>query len=405
MRSHLRVKTMSFFFPRERESVEEREEVVERVGDDIPTSSGMSSKKKPVVVVKKEPPDDAGAKASSSVSFAPDVKDGMDNGVYTRLEEGMETDPIVQSLMNSGDSLTAPIKTVKDKWRLLPAFLKMRGLTKQHIDSFNYFLNVDIKTIVMANNRVTCDADQQWYLEYKDIRIGQTNVDLPEAAGVSEPITPQQCRLRDMTYSAQILVDIEYTRDKPGGGGQKERVVKYNHCIGRMPIMLRCSHCELAGKSDAEMAAMGECPIDPGGYFVVRGTEKVILIQEQLSKNRIIIEKDNKGHASASVTSSTSRSKTRTMIVMKNGKFQLKHNSFTEGIPIIIVLKALGLSSDQEAVQLVGSEPQFADELAASLEEAGSVQWNSNAQRGVFTQAQALDYIGAKIKPTKFQVG
>jgi DNA-directed RNA polymerase III subunit RPC2 len=129
------------------------------------------------------------------------------------------------------------------------------------------------------------------------------------------------------------------------------------------------------------------------------------LIQEQLSKNRIIIEKDNKGHASASVTSSTSRSKTRTMIVMKNGKFQLKHNSFTEGIPIIIVLKALGLSSDQEAVQLVGSEPQFADELAASLEEAGSVQWNSNAQRGVFTQAQALDYIGAKIKPTKFQVG
>ena len=251
------------------------------------------------------------------------------------------TDAITQALLSSGEPLTAPIKTVKDKWRLLPAFLKMRGLTKQHIDSFNYFLNVDIKTIVMANNRITCDADPAWYLEYKDIRIGQTNVDLPEAAGVSEPITPQQCRLRDMTYSAQILVDIEYTRDKPGGGGQKERVVKYNHCIGRMPIMLRCSHCELNGKSDAEMAAMGECPIDPGGYFVVRGTEKVILIQEQLSKNRIIIEKDNKGLASASVTSSTARSKTRTNIVMKNGKFQLKHNSFTDGIPIIIVLKAI----------------------------------------------------------------
>lgn len=35
---------------------------------------------------------------------------------------------------------------------------------------------------------------------------------------------------------------------------------------------------------------MGECPLDPGGYFVVKGTEKVILIQEQLSKNRIIID-------------------------------------------------------------------------------------------------------------------
>ena len=105
----------------------------------------------------------------------------------------------------SGEPLNAPIKTVKEKWRLLPAFLKMRGLTKQQIDSFNYFLNVDIKTIVMANSRITCDADPAWYLEYKDIRIGKPDVDLPEAAGVSQPITPQQCRLRDMTYSAQIF--------------------------------------------------------------------------------------------------------------------------------------------------------------------------------------------------------
>jgi hypothetical protein len=56
------------------------------------------------------------------------------------------------------------------------------------------------------------------------------------------------------------LVDIEYTRDKPGGGGFKERVRKNNHCIGRMPIMLRCSHCVLNDKTDAEMAAMVRMP-------------------------------------------------------------------------------------------------------------------------------------------------
>ena len=54
------------------------------------------------------------------------------------------------------------------------AFLKLRGLTKQHIDSFNYFLNVDMKTIMKANNKITCDADPSWYLEYKDIRIGRS---------------------------------------------------------------------------------------------------------------------------------------------------------------------------------------------------------------------------------------
>ncbi len=53
------------------------------------------------------------------------------------------------------------------------------------------------------------------------------------------------------------------------------------------PLLPRCV---LTGKSEEELARVGECPLDPGGYFVVKGTEKVILIQEQLSKNRIIID-------------------------------------------------------------------------------------------------------------------
>jgi DNA-directed RNA polymerase III subunit RPC2 len=70
-----------------------------------------------------------------------------------------------------------------------------------------------------------------------------------------------------------------------------------------MPIMLRSSNCILTKKSSTELAKLGECPIDPGtlssysmlyallltipgGYFIVKGVEKVILIQEQLSKNR-----------------------------------------------------------------------------------------------------------------------
>lgn len=66
--------------------------------------------------------------------------------------------------------------------------------------------------------------------------------------------------------------------------------------------MLRSSNCLLNGKSPAEMANLNECPMDPGGYFIVRGTEKVILIQEQLSKNRMIVEQTNKGVYQCSVT-------------------------------------------------------------------------------------------------------
>ena len=89
-------------------------------------------------------------------------------------------------------------------------------------------------------------------------------------------------------------MDIEYTV------GRQIRTKRGVH-IGRVPIMLRSNRCVLAGAADAELVKHHECPLDPGGYFVVRGTEKVILIQEQLSKNRMLVELDPDGDVVATV--------------------------------------------------------------------------------------------------------
>ena len=130
-----------------------------------------------------------------------------------------------------------------------------------------------------------------------------------------------------------------------------------------------------------------------GGYFVVKGVEKVILIQEQLSKNRIIVELDRKGLVTASVTSSTHERKSKTNVVIKSNKFYLKHNSLSEDIPIVVVLKAMGMESDQEIVQLIGSEQSFTDAFALSLQECSGLR--------IFTQTQALEYIGTRVKTVK----
>lgn len=124
----------------------------------------------------------------------------------------------------------------------------------------------------------------------------------------------------------------------------------------------------MAGKTDAELAELGECPIDPGGYFVVKGTEKVILIQEQLSKNRIITEFDDKGQVAASVTSSTHERKSRTSISMKQGRFVLKHNTLAEDIPLVVCFKAMGMESDQDIMQMVGSGDVVERLIIPSLE-------------------------------------
>lgn len=63
-------------------------------------------------------------------------------------------------------SLTDPIKTAEDKWNLLPAFLKVKGLVKQHIDSFNHFVDHELKSIVRANEWVRSDVDDKFFLRY-----------------------------------------------------------------------------------------------------------------------------------------------------------------------------------------------------------------------------------------------
>ncbi|KAI9814513.1 MAG: DNA-directed RNA polymerase III core subunit ret1 [Phylliscum demangeonii] len=282
----------------------------------------------------------------------------------------------------AGKSLTDPIDTAKDKWNLLPAFLKVKGLVKQHIDSFNFFVNVEIKKIVEANNKVLSDIDPNFYLKYTNVHVGPAErADIQDVSG----ITPNECRLRDMTYAGPVSVDIEYVRGK-------QVVRRAGIRIGRLPIMLRSSKCILTDRTDAEMATLKECPLDPGGYFIVNGTEKVILVQEQLSKNRIIVEYDSgKGHMQASVTSSTHERKSKCYVSPKKDRLYLRHNILTEDIPIVFIFKALGVQSDHEIMLLVaGVDRDYQDLFALSFDEC--------AKHDVFTQQRALEYLGARIR-------
>ncbi|KAJ1031284.1 hypothetical protein NDA18_002501 [Ustilago nuda] len=297
-------------------------------------------------------------------------------------------DPIaaLKAANYKGKGLMDPIKSVEDKWELVPAFLQVKGLVKQHIESYNYFVDHDLKNIIKANEKITSDIDPKFYLKYTNITVGEPR--RYDGDALQRPITPQECRLRDITYSAHIFVNIEYTR-----GGKIIR--RKNVAIGRIPVMLRSNKCVLSNKSEKELAKMSECPLDPGGYFVVKGTEKVILVQEQLSKNRIIVEADTKkGSVSASVTSSTHERKSKSYVLTKHGKIFLKHNSLHEDIPIAVAFKAMGIQADREILQLVvGHDDIYKELFAINLEEA--------ARLGIYTRKQALDYIGARAKASR----
>eukprot|EP01071_Lankesteria_metandrocarpae_P009672 Lankesteria_metandrocarpae@DN5237_c0_g1_i3.p1 len=279
-----------------------------------------------------------------------------------------------------------PVKGVQDKWQLLPAFLKLKGLVKQHIDSYNHFVQFEMKNIVRANaNRIIkSDVDPAFFIEFLDIRVGEPRLD---ESMVALKLTPALCRNRDLSYASPVFVDVDFLN-----GDQVTR--RKNVEIGRIPVMLRSCVCVLHGKSPNELQALGECPHDPGGYFVVKGTEKVILMQEQLSKNRIIVEHDFKKCISACVTSSTSESKSRCQVVFKPPALYFRHNSFVDDIPLCVVIKALGVETDQEMFQMIGTGELDYEVLSCSLQAA--------QDDGVFTQRAALLYMGKRVRQKVF---
>lgn len=121
-----------------------------------------------------------------------------------------------------------------------------------------------------ANELITSDSgvDPNFYFKFLNIKVGNPVI---EEDFVVHKLYPHDCRIRDLTYSAPIYIDVEYTKGN--------RIHLSNDIeIGKMPMMLGSNKCWLSGKSHEELAKMKECPYDPRGYFIIKGVEKVVLI-------------------------------------------------------------------------------------------------------------------------------
>ena len=134
---------------------------------------------------------------------------------------------------------------------------------------------------------------------------------------------------------------------------------------------------------------MKECPLDPGGYFIVKGAEKVVLIQEQACQNRILVEKDKTGMFKCGVMSSSDESKTQTNLIQKKHKILLDQNKLKDPVNVVIIFKALGIERDQEIAELIAVEDTTLALLAPTLFECQNME--------IYSQTQAIKYLEKQI--------
>ena len=266
------------------------------------------------------------------------------------------------------------------KWNLLPLILKTTGLTKLQLNSFNDLIDFGLTRIMKANSTIVFNENPRVCIEYKRIYVEK-----PYYPNSKLPLTPQACRLSGLTYAGNVYVEFDYINGKLTK--RDNRVV-----IAEMPIMLRSNRCHLFNANEKGFSDADECPYDPGCYFIIKGTERVVLVQEQAPYNRILIEGSG-DERKAVVNSSTDTHKTRIELLWSKGNLQLHHNMLNEDLPVFVVFRALGVQSDQEIIQMIDPEGKISDLLMSSLQESISLKIN--------TQVDALKYIERKLRQQK----
>ena len=92
----------------------------------------------------------------------------------------------------------------------------------------------------------------------------------------------------NLTYAAPLYLDltrVTKTYDADGNEDEEEEQLP-KVFLGQVPIMLRSTYCILSESNARELTDLGECPFDQGGYFVINGSEKVLIAQETKKAGR-----------------------------------------------------------------------------------------------------------------------
>ncbi|MHA1847212.1 MAG: DNA-directed RNA polymerase subunit B [Promethearchaeota archaeon] len=293
--------------------------------------------------------------------------------------------------MNNGDD---NLIEKDDVWALLQAFFEEKGLVRQHLDSYNDFIDNQLQEIVDEIGEVLPDIPG-----FK-IRFGKIKVDIPqirEADGALKEITPYQARVRDLTYAADIMLEMIAINIDERTQIQQEEEPEWIF-IGKMPIMLKSKKCPLSHKNSEQIIADGEDPIDAGGYFIINGTERVLVTQEDLAPNTILIDEASSSSSSTHIAKVFSTTKgfraPVTIERRKDGTLRVSFPSVPGKIPFAVLMRALGLRSDREIINAVSDNDEIARAMLPVVEVAASLNITKDLKK---SQENALDYIGKRV--------
>ena len=237
-----------------------------------------------------------------------------------------------------------------DVWDVVNSYFDEYGLLSHQIQTFNEFISTAIPDIIERDKIIEVEGSGQKYT----VEFGEVVFQRPkhkEINGEIRDITPNECTDRDITYQSQLFVDIQYTNTF---GDVK--ILKNMH-IGSIPIEVRSDLCNLSlpenGHNKETLAKLKEDFYDEGGYFIVKGAQKVIAPQERPAKNKSFVLRNRKStpkfelYTEVRSCSGSHSTTVQVGLLKKNISVLIPYIEIT-AIPLGVLFRALGVDDEKD---------------------------------------------------------
>ena len=304
------------------------------------------------------------------------------------------------------------------EWNAIRSYFNTQGvarLVEHQIESYEDFIRNKLPLIVSSTapivvwheqDEVTKKYKYEFRLSFENITYMKPRIQ--EATGRVKPMFPQEARIRNFTYAAQMFCDVRFIARTYKG----ETLSEYDEVVrafsgvslGKIPVMLGSSLCIL-NDYPLSREELGECPNDPLGYFIIHGSERTILCQEKVADNRIMVFYNKK--TASKYTYSVEIKSLHESFTTPPKKLEMRISSkfngmgyplticvprFTEDVPLMVFFRALGVETDQDIVNMIWGEdaPMYVDTLVASFKEC--------AEAGVYTREDAIHYLSTRLQ-------
>lgn len=345
--------------------------------------------------------------------------------------------------------------TAEDCWTVISSFFDAKGLVSQQLDSFDEFVSTTMQELVDENSQLTLDQNnpppendvvialRRYEIKFRTVLISEPR--MTEGDGTTSRMLPQEARLRNLTYSSALFIKLERkvsvaverpvplnemdeemmkemdetgvhptrlaweieeaspTEEEEEKMAPEEREKPYY--IGKLPIMLKSKYCILKDLEEDDLYAWNECPYDQGGYFIINGSEKVLIAQERSAANIVQVFKKPPPSPTpfiAEIRSALEKGSRliSSLTIKLHSKGDGQRGSFGQTIkstlpyvkadvPIAIVFRALGVVSDEDILNHIcydRADTQMLEMLKPCIEEAFVIQ----------DREVALDFIGKR---------